>query len=146
VTPSDPTTGLAGAAAGAPQEKRGGLLLRAAGDLFFLPAALAVSIDPPPSVVRVPGAPPEMLGIAAHAGEVLPVVALGEDRSAMVVCRVATELLGIVGATIVGAGLFDGDPSAPERVRFLGESARPLDLPGIYAKLQGGAWAGRWGG
>jgi len=126
--------------------RRGGLLLRVGGELFFLPASLTVSIDPAPAVERVPGAPAEMLGIAAHGGEILPVVALGEAREGMVVCRWATELLGLVGATIVGAGVFEAVDDGVEHVSFLGERARTLDVAGIYARLQGGAWAGRWGG
>ncbi len=134
-------------------QRRGGLLLRVRGELVFLPAQVAVSIDPPPSVVRVPGAPAEMLGIAVHAGEIVPVVALGEEKTAMVVCRYATEptatreLIGLVGASIVGAGSFEVEPGGTgDRVAFLGESARTLDLALVYARLQGGAWAGRWGG
>jgi len=130
---------------GAPA-KRGGLLLRVDGRPHFLPAQAAVSLDPVPPIVRVPGAPPQMLGIATHEGEVLPVITIGEDRSVMVVCRLAGELLGIVGASVVGAGIFDAAPGPSDSISFLGETARDVDLAAIYTALQGGAWAGRWGG
>jgi hypothetical protein len=71
-------------------------------------------------------------------------VTLGDAREAMVVCRWATELLGLVGGSIVGAGLFEA--AEGDHVSFLGETARALDLGSIYARLQGGAWAERWGG
>ncbi|MDB4996962.1 MAG: hypothetical protein JWM74_4394 [Myxococcaceae bacterium] len=124
--------------------KRGGLLLRVDKALHFLPAGSAIRIAQTPELARVPGAPAELLGIAAHEGDIVPVVAIGEDRSNMVVCSYSGELLGIVGATVVGSGLFevaDGDD-----VWFLGEPAKTLDLASIYARLKGGAWAERWGG
>ncbi len=130
-----------------PPAKRGGLLMRVDGQPCFLPASAAVSIDPVPSIVRVPGAPPQMLGIATHEGEVLPVISIGEDRSVMVVCRFAGELLGLLGASVVGAGIFEAArQGSADCVLFLGETAKDIDLSQIYATLQGGAWAGRWGG
>ncbi len=124
--------------------KRGGLLLRVDKALHFLPAASAVRIALTPELARVPGAPAELLGIAAHEGDIVPVVAIGQDRSNMVVCSYSGELLGIVGATVVGAGLFDAADG--DDVSFLGEPAKTLDLASIYARLKGGAWAERWGG
>jgi hypothetical protein len=126
-------------------DKRGGLLLRVDKVLHFLPAGSAVRIARTPELARVPGAPAELLGIAAHEGDVVPVVAIGEDRSNMVVCSFSGELLGIVGATVVGAGLFESEANG-EQVSFLGETAKLLDLAEIYARLKGGAWAERWGG
>jgi chemotaxis signal transduction protein len=124
--------------------KRGGLLLRVDKALHFLPAGSAVRIAQTPELARVPGAPAELLGIAAHEGDIVPVVAIGDDRSNMVVCSYSGELLGIVGATVIGAGLFDVLDT--DEVSFLGESAKTLDLASIYARLKGGAWAERWGG
>ncbi|WP_394833665.1 chemotaxis protein CheW [Pendulispora rubella] len=125
--------------------KRGGLLVRLDGQPFFLPAHVTVSIEPVPPIVRVPGAPAQILGIATHEGEVLPVIAIGADRSVMVVCRYGGELLGIVGASVVGAGIFESTTDA-DSVSFLGETAEDIDLSEVYNALQGGAWAGRWGG
>jgi hypothetical protein len=134
-------------------QKQGGLLLRVRGELLFVPAHVAISIDPAPAVLRVPGAPAEMLGIAVRAGEVLPVISLGdEDRRSMVVCRytpelsAARELIGLVGAVVVTAGSFEIEPDSGDHVTFMGERARTLDLAILYGRLQGGAWAERWGG
>jgi chemotaxis signal transduction protein len=124
--------------------KRGGLLLRVEKALHFLPASWAVRIAPAPELARVPGAPAELLGVAAYEGVIVPVVAIGDDRSTMVVCSFSGELLGIVGATVVGAGVFDAHQE--DEVSFLGEPAKTLDLAAIYARLKGGGWAERWRG
>ena len=112
-----------------------------------MPATVTISVDAMPTqVVRVPGAPGQLMGIATHEGEVLPVVTIGEDRNTMIVCRHGGELLGIVGAKVVGAGIFDRAEGAGDAVSFLGERAETIDLGEIHMALQGGAWAGRWGG
>ncbi|WP_394823833.1 chemotaxis protein CheW [Pendulispora albinea] len=144
-SPLDPSA-TSGAPAAAPSGKRGGLLVRIDGRPHFLPAQAAVAIDPIPPIVRVPGAPPQMLGIATHEGEVLPVITIGDAPTVMVVCRYGGELLGLVGLNVVGAGIFESAPGPGDSVSFLGEIAEDIDLSEIYTALQGGAWAGRWGG
>lgn len=137
--------------------KRGGLLLRVDGALIFIPASTALRISAHPEVVRVPGAPSELLGMAVNEGEILPVVAIGSDRGPMVVCMHAAELVGLVGGVVIGSGIFpvampstDEAPSSNHdpngRVSFGGETARTLDIGRIFGRLRGGAWAGRWGG
>ena len=136
--------------------RRGGLLLRVDGTLVFVPASTALRIAPKPEVVRVAGAPAELLGVTVDEGEILPVVAIGSEIGPMVVCVCASELLGIVGGSILGAGIFPVEETSDEnglsstdplgRVSFGGEKARSLDIARIFARLQGGAWAGRWGG
>lgn len=134
-------------AAPPPPTKSGGLLLREGPRLYFLPASVAVRIDAMPAqVVRVPGGPGHLLGIATHEGEVLPVVTIGEDRSTMVVCRFAGELLGLVGAKVERTGFFEPSPADGGAVHYEGERAETIDLGEIYMALQGGAWSGRWGG
>jgi hypothetical protein len=124
--------------------KRGGVLLRVAGDLVFVPALVAVSVVPFPLITRVPGAPADLLGIALDRDEILPVVAIGDVREAMVVCTYRGESIGLVGGALVASGMFDVD--GDEAVVFAGEHARPLDLPGLYAAVHRGGWGGRWGG
>lgn len=124
--------------------KRGGVLLRLDGALWFVPASVALSLAPAPQVARVPGAPPTLLGIALQDGEVLPVIALGPVHHAMIVCSYLGEKIGLVGGEIVGTGLFPVDADAVDAVRFGDERARSLDVASIYARVQGEGWAGRW--
>ena len=104
-------------------DKRGGLLLRVDGELRFVPSSVAVRVVALPPVTRVPGGPASLLGIALHEGAVIPVVALGPTRGAMVVCEHEGELLGLVGAEVLGAEGHDGEVPV-------------LDLAGIYARLR----------
>jgi hypothetical protein len=124
--------------------KRGGVLLRVGGELVFVPASVAVSVGPVPLITRVPGAPADLLGIALDKDEILPVVAIGDLREAMVVCNYRGESIGLVGGALVASGMFEVD--ADEAVIFGGEHVRPLDLPGLYAEVHRGGWGGRWGG
>jgi hypothetical protein len=127
--------------------KRGGLLLRVDGALVFIPASIALRISAHPEIVRVPGAPSELLGMAVNEGEILPVVAIGSDRGPMVVCIHASELVGLVGGVVIGSGIFPmAEEAASDEVSFGGETARTLDVARIFDRLRGGAWAGRWGG
>ena len=127
--------------------KRGGLLLRVDGALVFIPASIALRISAHPEIVRVPGAPSELLGMAVNEGEILPVVAIGSDRGPMVVCIHASELVGLIGGAVIGSGIFPmAEEAASDEVSFGGETARTLDIARIFDRLRGGAWAGRWGG
>jgi chemotaxis signal transduction protein len=110
------------------RERRGGLLLRVEGELRFLAASVAVRVAPLPPVEAVPGAPPDLLGIALHEGVVVSVIAIGPRRDAngqntMIVCQHAGELVALVGAEVVEAGTFDEQGAA-----------QPLDLAAIYAR------------
>jgi hypothetical protein len=124
--------------------KRGGVLLRLDGALHFVPAPVALAITSAPQITRVPGAPATLLGAALHDGEVVPVVAVGAARQAMLVCAYLGEKVGLVGGQIEGTGLYEVDPAAPGAVRHAGETARTLDVAAIYARIQGEGWAARW--
>jgi hypothetical protein len=124
--------------------KRGGVLVRLDGAVWFVPATVALAITAAPQIARVPGAPEALLGAALHEGEVVPVVAIGSARSSMLVCSYLGEKIGLLGARVEATGLFDPDPTAADAVRHKGETARALDLGAIYARIQGEGWAGRW--
>jgi hypothetical protein len=126
------------------EAKRGGVLLRLEGGLYFVPASVAIAVTPTPQITRVPGAPEALLGAALHEGEVVPVVAIGTARSSMLVCSYLGEKVGLFGAHVEASGLYEVDPSVPDAVRYHGESAPTLDLAAIYARVQGEGWAGRW--
>jgi purine-binding chemotaxis protein CheW len=120
------------------------VVIRVEGALVFLPASVVREIAPVPQITRVPGAPTNLLGIALHGGELVPVIAVGASREAMIVCTCAGENVGLVGFLLVNAGVFEVDDA--KDVMFAGEAAKPLDLPSIYATVQAGRWSGRWGG
>jgi hypothetical protein len=124
--------------------RRGGVVLRVAGELRFLPASLALRVVRAPRVTPVPGAPPELVGIAVHEGAVVPVLAMGEARSDMVVCQHAGELVGVVGGHVMRTGLFDVAPDQPDVVMVDGERVTPLDIATVYARVRAGVRPGRW--
>jgi hypothetical protein len=122
--------------------RRGGVLIRAEAQLYFVPASVAVRIAPPPRVTPVPGAPPGLLGIALHAGSVVPVMTIGPERAEMVVCLEAGELVGVVGGRVVRTGTFDVVTHRPEVVEHEGEQALPLDVHALCAAVHPGARSG----
>jgi hypothetical protein len=116
--------------------RRGGLLLRVDGGFRFIPASAALKIAPAPRVTSVPGAPPELVGIALHEGAIVPVVAIGPLRGTMVVCHHAGELLALIGGEVVRTGLFDAVPDQQDAVVHAGEIAPALDLAALYERIQ----------
>jgi hypothetical protein len=117
---------------------RGGLVLRVDGELRFLPATLAARVAPAPRVTAVPGAPPDLLGIAMHEGTIVPVVAIGAARGEMVVCQHAGELVGLLGGEVVRSGRFEAVVGRADVVQIDGERARQLDVGALYARVQTG--------
>jgi hypothetical protein len=126
------------------EAKRGGVLLRLDGTLYFVPASVALAVTPAPHLARVPGAPETLLGAALHEGDVVPVIAIGSARESMLVCSYLGEKVGLLGARIEATGLYEVDPSVADAVRHRGETARTLDLAALYARVQGEGWAARW--
>ena len=110
----------------------GGLVLLVDGVRMFVPATVALKVARLPTITRVPGAPPEVLGIALHEGAVLPVIALGEAKSRMVVCSFAGETVALVGGEVVETGLCDVT------------STKLVDLAPTFAKIQSGGWSSGW--
>ena len=125
--------------------RRGGVVVRVDGELRFVPASVALKVTPAPRVTPVPGAPAELVGIAVHEGNVLPVVAVGTARAEMLLCQHAGELLGVVGAEVEQTGVFDVVADRPDLVEVGGRRARPLDVAAIYARVQAGSRIGRLG-
>jgi hypothetical protein len=122
--------------------RRGGVIIRTDAQLYFVPASVAVRISPPPRVTPVPGAPPALLGIALHAGSVVPVMTIGPERAEMVVCLAAGELVGVVGGKVLRTGTFDVVTHRPDLVEYEGEQAVPLDLHGLCASVHPSARTG----
>jgi hypothetical protein len=113
--------------------------------LVYIPAASALKLAPIPQITRVPGGPEGLLGVALHEGEILPVVSIGPERDSMLVCTHAGAVLGVVGGRVVETGMFDlGEDGAS--VRLGDETAQPLDLAGVCARLAPPSWGGSWAG
>jgi hypothetical protein len=124
--------------------RRGGVVVDTGEGLAFVPAMVTVRIAPAPRIAKVPGAPPELLGIALHRGEILPVVRLGANATApMIVVSYLGEHLGLQGAEVVGTGFFDTCADDPRAVSHRGERAPSIDLATLYARVESGTWAGR---
>ncbi len=124
---------------------RGGLLLRADGEVFFVPASIALRVAPWPRITPVPGSPPGLFGMAMHEGAVIPVLAIGDARAEMVVVQHAGEVVGLVGAEVVRTGTFAVATGRADSVVHEEQPVRPLDVAAIYARVQSMARAGRWG-
>jgi hypothetical protein len=122
---------------------RGGIVLRVDGALVFVPASIALKVASIPTVARIAGAPPELLGIGLQEGEIIPVISIGPARETMVVCTYAGEPFGVVGGEVLESGLL---PSSGEGdVLHHGEIARALDLGSIWARVRAAGWTARFG-
>jgi hypothetical protein len=120
------------------------VIVRVDGVPRFVPAAVTLRVAPPPRVTPVPGAPPELLGVAPYEGAIVPVIAIGPMRREMIVCLHAGELIGLVGGEVLQTGCFDTLAGRPDAVLFEGVRAQALDLGAIYGRVQAAARPGRW--
>ena len=84
--------------------ERAGLLVRAGGELGFLPAALAKSVVQLPPVSPVASTP---LSMALVNGRVVPVVALGSPTGVLVLCELDDEAIGFSGLEVSSVGAFE---------------------------------------
>jgi hypothetical protein len=115
-----------------------GLLVRAGGELGFVPAATARAVVRLPPVSPVASTP---LGMALVNGRVVPVVALGSPTGVLVVCELDDEPVGFSGLEVSEVGVFP----ANERGVVVGEHSVPeLDLLGAWRSLEP-ALAPPWG-
>ena len=125
------------------QGREGGVVFRAGDVLHFLPASSALKVMPMPDVARVPGGPPELVGVGLVDGETLPIVALGEPprpsaRVAMLVLVYLGERIGLVGLEVLATGRFAIKGDA---VDYAGREARLFDVAGLVTKISAGRWA-----
>ena len=136
----------------------GGVVFRVGGELWFLPASIAMKVMPIPEMAEVPGGPLELRGVALVDGNMIPVVdALDEPwgrlerlerrtaphsnhKEAMLVCAVLGETLGLVGIDVVATGRFEQGESAGE-VKHDTEIARTFDVAALVARVREGRWA-----
>lgn len=124
--------------------RRGGVLLWVDDALCFVPASVALRVVPPPRVTSIPGAPPELIGIALHEGIIVPVIAIGTARREMIVCQHAGELVGLLGGHVVQSGTFNLVAGRANRVMHEGQPAQLINLTAIYGRVLASARPGPW--
>jgi hypothetical protein len=143
--------------------RQGGVVLRHRGDQgdvrAFVGVASIESLAPMPKTTPVVGAALPLVGVAAVAGGLVPVLDLGSEarrRSTrppavdrgnaaprpLVICLHEGERVGLSGAEVLAVGHFD-EAGAGGAVLFEGEAVEWLDLGALVAHLRAKPWAGR---
>jgi hypothetical protein len=111
---------------------RAGLLVKAGGELGFVPATTARSVVPLPPLSPVARTPLEM---ALVNGRVVPVVALGSPTGVLVVCELDDETVGFSGLEVSEVGEFPGAERGGGVV-VGGRAVPELDLLGAWRTLE----------
>jgi hypothetical protein len=101
---------------------RAGVIVRLQGEPRFLSAHLVRRFVPPPTLSDVAGTG---LTMALVDGQVLAIIAVGPRGSALTVCEVGGELVGLLGADPEAVGFFE---PLGEGVSFQGRAALDLDV------------------
>ena len=101
---------------------RAGVVVRLNGKLRFLSAHAVRRFVPPPPLSDVAGT---SLAMGLVDGQVLAIIAVGPRGSALTVCEVGAELVGLLGADPEAVGFFEADGSG---VSFHGQRAAALDV------------------
>ncbi len=142
--------------------RQGGVVLRHRGDQGEVRAFVAVasieSLAPMPKTTPVVGGALPLVGVAAVAGALLPVLDLGAGarRSStrppterggaasrpLVICLHEGERVGLAGVEVLAVGHFD-EAAAAGAVLFEGEAVERLDLGALISHLRAKPWAGR---
>lgn len=117
---------------------QGGVVFDVGEERFFLPATVAMRVVPVPPIGRVPGAPPELVGLALVDGEMVPVVAVGPSRTSMLVVSYLGERVGLVGIEAVATGRFE---TVHDHVVHESEHARLFDVSAVIARVRETRWA-----
>ena len=104
---------------------------------YAVPADRAAEVVSFPDLTRVPGAPPHLLGVFAHRGEVIPVVDLsvltggkGESSRRAILVRLAKGSFALTASKVAGVSTLSG-------------RLEPLGSSGIHLHLRGPARAGQ---
>ena len=101
---------------------RAGVIVRLKGEPRFLSAHLVRRFVPPPTLSDVAGTG---LTMALVDGQVLAIIAVGPRGSALTVCEVGGELVGLLGADPEAVGFFESNGAG---VSFQGQAAPDLDV------------------
>ena len=113
---------------------RAGVIVRLGGELRFLSAHSVRRFVPPPTLSDVAGTG---LTMALVDGQVLAIIAVGPRGSALTVCEVGGELVGLLGADPEAVGFFEADGPG---VSFHGQRAQALDVAELVRASARGAF------
>jgi|SRR4051812_4722074 hypothetical protein len=113
---------------------RAGVIVRLGGELRFLSAHSVRRFVPPPTLSDVAGTG---LTMALVDGQVLAIIAVGPRGSALTVCEVGGELVGLLGADPEAVGFFEADGTG---VAFQGQRAQALDVAELVRASARGAF------
>jgi hypothetical protein len=113
---------------------RAGVIVRLGGELRFLSAHSVRRFVPPPALSDVAGTG---LTMALVDGQVLAIIAVGPHGSALTVCEVGGELVGLLGADPEAVGFFEADGTG---VLFHGQRAQALDVAELVRASARGAF------
>jgi purine-binding chemotaxis protein CheW len=98
---------------------------------YAVPAETAAEVVSVPDLTRVPGAPPHLLGVFAHRGEVIPVVDLAqlaagkpETSRRAVLLRLAKGAVAITANKVAGVSAVSG-------------KLEPMGQGGVHLHLRG---------
>jgi purine-binding chemotaxis protein CheW len=116
--------------------QRGHLVFACGNSLYAVPAERAAEVVSLPQLTRVPGAPPHLLGVFAHRGEVIPVIDVGalvgakgeSTHRRAVLVRVPRGSLALTAGRVAGVSTLTGE-------------LNPLGTSGVQAHLRGPAKA-----
>ena len=110
--------------------ERAGLLVRAGGELGFVPATTARSVVPLPPTSPVANTPLQMALVSGH---VVPIVALGSPTDVLVLCELDDEPIGFSGLEVASVGSFE---TTERGVLVEGRHVPELDLPGALRSME----------
>jgi hypothetical protein len=110
--------------------ERAGLLVRAGGEVGFVPAITARSVVPLPPLSPVANTP---LLMALVNGRVVPVVALGSPTGVLVLCELDDEPIGFSGLEVTRVGAFE---ETERGVLVDGRVVPELDLSGALRSME----------
>ena len=113
---------------------RAGVIVRLGGELRFWSAPSVRRFVPPPTLSDVAGTG---LTMALVDGQVLAIIAVGPRGSALTVCEVGGELVGLLGADPEAVGFFEADGPG---VSFHGQRAQALDVAELVRASARGAF------
>jgi hypothetical protein len=110
--------------------QRAGLLVRHGERLAFLPASVARGLLPLPHLTRIPWDSAEM---ALVAGEVVPVLSLGDPSPELLLCELDGQSLALSGLTAVRVGFW---PASGSGVSVDGVNVPALDLNAALSQFR----------
>ena len=117
------------------EQKQSHLVFCSGQSWYAVPAERAAEVVSLPELTRVPGAPPHLLGVFAHRGEVIPVVDLGlltggkaEAAKRAVLLRLPRGCLALTASKVAGVSAVAG-------------KLEPLGSAGVQMHLRGPAKA-----